>query len=158
MFIVEHRSTGTNYTAQIVSLTKEDYTKITQERYWFNWKTEEGYDVYKLCIADNPDILGLISLDWHPEESRVEVRLLAASRENRGKSRTYDNIAGNLLVYACYLAMEVYGILSCVSLLPKTALINHYVRKYGFRSGGMRLYIDGEEMQDLIERYNNEGQ
>lgn len=158
MFTIEHRLTSVESNAHITSVAKEDYNKITEERYWFNWKAETGYDVYKICKSGSSDILGLISLDKHPEESRIEIRLLAVSKENRGKERIFNKIVGNLIAYACYMAMEKYGILSCVSLKPKTILITHYMSKYGFKSAGMRLYIDGERMQDLIERYINERQ
>jgi hypothetical protein len=80
--------------------------------------------------------LGAVGLvDW-PEEKRIEIKLLAVSAGNIGKQRSYDGIAGCLIAYACRLAVAKYESEACVSLVPKTELVRHYMEKYYMAHAG----------------------
>lgn len=81
MFI-ENLQSGEKIEIEILKVDKNDYKNITKAKFWFDWKDEASYDVYKLCIKDTNDILGLISLETILVESRIEIRLLAVSKEN----------------------------------------------------------------------------
>jgi hypothetical protein len=41
-----------------------------------------------------------------PQEKRIEIKLLANSRENQGRNKLYNRVAGCLIAYACNLAKE----------------------------------------------------
>lgn len=148
------RVSGETFVVEIIPVVHEDYRFLSKSRFWFNWKHEQEFDVYKLKIKESSDIYGLISLECHQDESRVEIRLLAVSRENRGKYKKYDHIAGNLIAFACKKAVEFFGEWACISLRPKTQLIDHYVEKYGMTQAGRSLFTDGHDLIELIQKYD----
>ncbi|MBC8434361.1 MAG: N-acetyltransferase [Desulfobacterales bacterium] len=113
-------------------------------------------EIYKLQIVGSKDILGLISLERIPEEWRIHVRLLTVSKENKGSSKQFDNIAGNLLTHAAKLAVKDFGELACVSLRPKTQIADHYIRNYGMKVTGRTLSIEVPDILTLINTYDNE--
>lgn len=144
--------TGITYPVEV---EKADYTLLKKDRYFFDWAEETGYDVYKLTIKGNNDILGLISLERIPEEWRVHIRLLTVSKENMGTTKKFDRITGNLLVHASKLALQEFGELACISLRPKTQIARHYVEKYKMNIIGMTLSLEVPEILDLINEYEN---
>lgn len=154
MFIVERKS-GVSHKIEITPVNKSDYKRITATRFWFNWKEEEKYDVYKLHIKGTDEILGLVSFESFPVESRITVRLLAVSKENRGKNKKYDRIAGNLIAFAGIRSFKLFGEWACISLVPKTELIEHYKEKYGMLHAGKSLFLDGKELVQLIIEYDH---
>lgn len=131
-----------------------DYRKITKSRYWFDWKTEKDYLVYKLRLEGSNDILGLMSLIHYEEEKRFAINLLAVSKENRGKQKSYDHIAGNLIAYACREMLRLYALDGCISLVPKTELKTHYMKKYGMLEAGWQLFLEGRPLLNLLKTYN----
>jgi len=137
----------------IEPLTKEEFGTITKRRYSFNWKTEKEQLVYKLRIAGQDDILGLMSLEFHDAEYRVHVRLVAVSKENKGKGKLFERIAGSLFAYAAMLALEKYGELAAISLRPKTELGQHYMDEYGFKQSGISLSMEGRALYNLFNKY-----
>lgn len=132
----------------------DDFKMLTKKRFSFVWKTvKKVATVYKLQIEGEKDILGVMGLvDWQ-EEKRIEIKLLASSVENIGKNKIYKNIAGCLIAFACRLAVIRYGIEACVSLVPKTELIEHYMQKYYMQYAGWQLYLDGNNLIKLMEEY-----
>jgi hypothetical protein len=132
-------------------LDDDDYKEITKGRFYFNWKTEKTNDVYKLVIQD--EILGLMSCIRYDDEQRIEIKLLAVARESRGRNKKYDRIAGTLIAFACRQAMKHYGILGCVSLVPKTSLKKHYAGYYGMIDAGWQMFLMGQPMLDILKEY-----
>lgn len=128
-----------------------DYKSITKNRFYFNWKTERENYVYKLVFQD--EILGLMSCKHHKSEKRIEIKLLAVSKENRGRNKKYDRIAGTLIGFACREAMRHYNIQGCVSLVPKTRLIKHYIESYGMINAGRQLFLEGLSMLKMLGEY-----
>ena len=81
---------------KIVRVEDEDYKILTKKRYHFLWKPYKlrtDTEVVKLQIAGDDDILGLMAIIDVPGENRIEINLLACSRENVGKSKVYDGVA-----------------------------------------------------------------
>lgn len=148
--------TGESHGIEIIRVRAEDYKSIGKSRFWFHWSEEMEFEVYKLRIKGTRDILGLISLEMHPRESRVEIRLLAVSKENRGRNKKYDRIAGNLIAFSCKKALTHYGEWACISLMPKTLLLSHYQNKYGLIKAGRSLIADGRVLIELIKRYGHD--
>lgn len=153
MYIVEC-SNGKKHNVDIERLTLKEFGKIKISRYAFNWKTENGNEVFKICIKGTPDILGLVSLIVHEEEKRIEINLLAASKENIGKNKVYERIAGNLIAWACREAVKRFGEDACISLIPKTGLIEHYMKAYGMMRAGVSLFLSDEPLLNLLDTYN----
>jgi len=145
----------------IEPLQEIDLKKISITRYFFDWKAVANEtNVYKLRLKGNDDILGLMALIDHPREQRIEVKLLAVSRENvillheiNKKINVYEEMAGNLLAFAAKMAMTKYGELACISLVPKTELKEHYMQEYGMLDAGLSVYLELKALQKLITTY-----
>jgi hypothetical protein len=147
-------STDEEYAVDILAVEIDELSTLRKDRYFFDWTTEENYEIYKLQINGLNDVLGLISIERIPEEWRIHIRLLTVSKENKGKEKKYDNIAGNLIAFVAKIAVREYGELACVSLRPKSQIVQHYVDKYKMNKTGMTLSIEVPEIIDLINLYD----
>ncbi len=149
-------STGKEYSVEILPVESFEFRTLSKKRYFFDWNTEREREVYKLQIVDTGDILGLVSLERIPEEWRIHIRLLTVSKENKGRGKKYDRIAGNLITYVAKIAILEFGELACVSLRPKTQIAQHYIEKYNMNKTGVTLSIEAPEILDLIKLYDDE--
>ncbi|MDR2847635.1 MAG: hypothetical protein LBV39_00880, partial [Bacteroidales bacterium] len=140
----------------VLPLTKGELKNITKTNGWnFNWKEEFNNsvkDVYKLTIAQNPDIIqGLLSLSI--ERDHVFMHLLESAPFNIGKNKVYQGVAGNLVAYACKLSLQ-HGHEGNVGFIAKTKLIPHYEQTLGaVHIGGHRMIIHTPQAQILINKY-----
>ncbi|MDF3029356.1 MAG: hypothetical protein K0S23_3663 [Fluviicola sp.] len=149
MYVIE-RESNLRHQVKVKPLDDEDYKEITKSRFYFNWKTERAHDVYKLVLGD--EILGVMSCRHH-EDERIEIVLLAVSKDNRGRNKKYDRITGNLIGFACKEAMKYYGINGCVSLVPKTSLRQHYMDFYGMEDAGRQIFLEGGSLLNILREY-----
>lgn len=149
-------ASGKKHIVEIRGVEGGDYKILSKSRFFFDWKIEQAYEVYKLQILGTNEIIGLISLERIPEEWRVHIRLLTVSKDNKGKEKRYDKIAGNLITFAAKIAIKEYAEYACVSLRPKNHIAQHYIDKYNMRSTGMTLSIEVPEILDLINYYDHE--
>jgi len=153
MYIID-RITKRHHSVRILLIEKGDFNKLTVKRYSFNWKKlKDGFTIYKLCLMDDEDILGVIALINYPAEERTEIKLLAVSVENKGKDKRYERIAGCLLAFAGREAMRKYDKYPCLSLIPKTELKQHYISKYGMVDGGWQLFLEDMQLIHVINEY-----
>jgi hypothetical protein len=150
MYIVDVKN-NKKCIVKIEPLDEQDYKHLTKSRYYFNWKTEKENDVYKLVLEDN--ILGLMSLVNDKRDKRIEISLLAVSKENRGKNKQFDRITGVLIAFACRTAMMNYGIKACVSLVPKTRLKHHYIDQYQMLDAGWQVFLAGQPLLNILKEY-----
>ncbi|MBO9727339.1 MAG: hypothetical protein J7623_01745 [Chitinophaga sp.] len=144
--------TGQYEDARISLLQKNELTKSEKKRFDFEWEQELIHNVYKQTLFNDDSILGLMSVLIYEAERRVEIKLLELARENRGKTKLYDRVAGNLITFACQLSFKS-GFDGFVSLIPKTELISHYIEKYHFRPVGKHLVLEGSSSDALITEY-----
>lgn len=154
--IVIETSSGKKHSVEIKPIEDGDYKTLSKSQFYFDWNVEQEYEVYKLQIVETNEIMGLISLERIPEEWRVHIRLLTVSKDNKGKEKQYDKIAGNLITYAAKIAIREYAEYACVSLRPKSKIAQHYIGKYNMKSTGMTLSIEVPEIMDLINYYDHE--
>ncbi|MFT4023673.1 MAG: hypothetical protein QM664_07815 [Flavihumibacter sp.] len=138
--------------AEIAVLQANELTLSLARRFSFDWKKEVQYDIYKLFLKESGLILGLMSLEVVRPEWRIEIRLLESARENIGKHKMYDRVAGCLIAYACKESFK-WGFGGFVSLVPKTELISYYQQAYQFFPMGRHLAIEGGGAHWLIEKY-----
>jgi hypothetical protein len=153
---IQETSSGKIYNVEILPLEDIDFKSIDKKRYFFDWKTEKAYEIYKLKIINSNDILGIISLERIPQEWRIHIRLLTVSLENKGANKKFDNIAANLITHAAKIAVAEYAELACVSLKPKSNITQHYIDKYNMNITGMTLSLEVPEILNLINTYDNE--
>ncbi|MEL6842068.1 MAG: hypothetical protein AAFP02_02550 [Bacteroidota bacterium] len=94
----------------------------------------------------------MMSLIDLPQEYRIHLNLLEVGKSNQGKEKEIAHIAACLISFAAECAFK-RGYFGFVSLEPKTVLIEHYKRKYGFQQYGRYLALEGADSQTLIETY-----
>lgn len=149
-----HCPTGEIVKAHVRVIQPSDYKIIKQSGRFpgFDWEKERSLEVFKLTLVDSDQILGLLSLADFREEQWIKVSLLQSSEENVGALKEYDKIAGVLLAFACREAFRRgYG--GCIGLLPKTELMEHYIKKYNFSISGKHLSLEGKPAEKLIKTY-----
>ena len=140
--------------AYIREVEDSDFKQITVKRFMFNWKKlKNECKIYKLTLTDSDDILGLIALIDYPQEERTEIKLLTSSAENIGKKKLYDRILGCLIAFAGKEAIKKFKKYPCLSLVPKTELRQHYIKKYKMTDAGWQLYLEDTSLLYLIKEY-----
>jgi len=153
MYITEVKN-GNKYEIEIIPVDPTDLKSITKEKYFFNWKLEKDYYLYKLLIKGHSEILGLVSFEIIPDEWRIHIRLLSVSTQNKGKGKHYERIVGNLLTFISKMAIKEFAELACVSLKPKGVIAQHYIDEYGMNITGSTLSLELVEILDIIQRYD----
>jgi len=154
--IVIETSTGKEVKVSIVPVEEKELYGLSKKRYFFDWRKEKKYEIYKLIIKDTNDVLGLVSIERIPEEWRIHIRLITVSVENKGKNKKFDRVTGNLITHISKIAVQEYGELACVSLKPKEAIAQHYIEKYNMNITGMTLSVELDEIMQLIKTYDHE--
>lgn len=146
---------GEQIEVEIISIEPQDFKKITKKEYFFNWKLEKDFEIYKIIRKDASKILGLVSIERIPEEWRIHIRLLSVSADNKGKQKLYERIVGNLLTFISKLAIKDFAELACVSLKPKSSIAKHYIESYGMNITGATLSLELTEIMNLVRKYDD---
>ena len=153
---IENIVTGDSFATDISIVTLVDLKEITKKNKWqFDWKFEYKQperDVYKLTIVNNQQIIqGLISLEIKPDH--VYMHLVESAPFNKGKSKMYAGVPGNLVAFACKLSFQ-RGHEGNVSFFSKTQLVQHYIDSLGaMHIGGRIMIIDTTAALKLIDKY-----
>jgi hypothetical protein len=136
--------------------TKNDANQVAKKKGWqFAWAkelAEADREVYKLAIVNNPGIIqGLMSL--RIEDDHIYMPLIESAPFNKGKSKMYVGVPGNLIAYACRLAFQK-GFDGFISFHSKTKLIAHYEKTLGaYHFGGHLMIINTTAATALVEKY-----
>ena len=153
---IENVITGDSFPTEISVLTVQDLKSVTKKNGWiFDWKNEYKdpvRDICKLTIWNNPTIIqGLICLEVKADH--VYMHLVENAPFNKGKSKMYTGVAGNLVAFACKLSFQ-RGHEGNVSFISKTQLIEHYENTLGaFHFGGRVMIIETKSALLLINKY-----
>jgi hypothetical protein len=153
---IENVQSGDSFPTEISLLTISELKNITKKSGWrFNWGNElkaSDREVYKLTIANNPNIIqGIISLEV--KEDHVYMHLIESASFNIGKNKTYFGVPGNLVAFACRLSFQRGGE-GYVSFTAKTKLIDHYIESLGaVHFGGHLMVITTPIALKLIDKY-----
>lgn len=150
---IKDQATQQNVPFEIVPISLTEFASV-RGSFDFDWGQEMENEVFGLQTKPQSQIIGLMSLVNHPSELRIEIALLECSKDNIGKTKQYEGIAGCMIAYACRLSFQ-RGYFGFVSLISKTQLIAHYIQVYGFKQYGRHLAIDLEDANRLIEKYLN---
>ena len=147
---------GDSFSTDISRITKADLKKINvKDGRQFDWKIELKHperDVFKLTIVNNQSIVqGLISLEVRSDH--VFMHLVESAPFNKGKTKLYSGIPGNLVAFACKLSFQ-RGHEGNVAFISKSQLIDHYIESLGATHvGGRLMIIDSAAALKLINRY-----
>ena len=153
---IENVVTEDSFPTDITLISREDLKLITKIKGWlFNWKEEfkePARDIYKLTIVNNPKVIqGLISLEV--KQDHVYMHLVESAPFNKGKSKMYSGVPGNLVAFACKLSFQ-RGHEGNVSFLSKNQLIEHYQNSLGAKHfGGRIMIIETSSALKLIDKY-----
>jgi hypothetical protein len=153
---IKNLISGDSFSTDISRITKADLKNITKKNDWqFDWRLELKHperDVYKLTIINNQTIIqGLISLEV--KSDHVYMHLVESAPFNKGKTKLYSGVPGNLVAFACKLSFQ-RGHEGNVAFMSKTQLIDHYTESLGaIHVGGRLMIIDSAAALKLINRY-----
>jgi len=153
---IENIVTGDSFATDITIISISDLKKVIKKTGWqFDWKLElkqPERDVYKLTIVNNQSVIqGLISLEV--KSDHVYMHLLESAPFNKGKTKVYAGVPGNLVAFACKLAFQ-RGHEGNVSFFSKTQLVQHYIDTIGaVHIGGRIMIIDTNAALKLINKY-----
>ena len=153
---IENVITGDRFQTEISILQNSDLKSLTKKNGWlFNWSEEfknPVRDIYKLTITGNSKIIqGLISLEV--KSDHVYMHLVENAPFNKGQTKVYAGVAGNLVAYACKLSFQ-RGHDCNVSFLSKSQLVEHYEKTLGaFHFGGRIMIIETKSALKLINKY-----
>lgn len=140
--------------SSIGSVQDEEYEAIASSGdFVFDWRLERYSEVYKLTLNEgSKSLLGLVSLEEYNNQQRLNINLLEVAKANRGRHKMIGGVAGCLIAYTAALAFERgYG--GLVTLEPKSALIQHYEKTYGFVEAGHLMYLPTLQAHELIQKY-----
>ncbi len=153
---IENVQTGDTFPTNITLLSASDLKSVTKKNGWqFDWKYElkqPEREVYKLTIPNNISVIqGLISLEI--KSDHIYMHLVESAPFNKGKSKVYSGVPGNLVAFACRLSFQ-RGFEGNVSFISKTQLIDHYIKTLGaFHFGGRLMIIETQAALKLIDKY-----
>jgi len=153
---IQNVITGDSFATDITVMDRNDLKTASKKNGWlFDWKYEfkqPERDIYKLTIVNNQKIIqGLVSLEI--KTYHVYMHLVESAPFNRGKSKIYNGVPGNLVAFACKLSFQ-RGHEGNVSFLSKTQLIKHYEESLGaFHFGGRVMIIETNAALKLINKY-----
>lgn len=150
---IENALTGESFPTEVRPLTAAAARKL--KGWAFEWGREaatSGRQVYQLTTFDNPTIIqGLISLESRPDN--VFMHLVESANFNKGSSKVYLGVLGNLVAFACRWSFEL-GYEGFVSFDSKTALRAHYKKVLGAQElGGLGMYLGTPAATVLVKNY-----
>ncbi len=121
---IQNVVTGDSFSTDISLVTTADLKLIKKINWQFDWKLEfkqPERDVYKLTIVNNQKVIqGLVSLEI--KSDHVYMHLVESAAFNKGKTKVYAGVPGNLVAFACKLSFQ-RGHEGNVSFFSKTQLI-----------------------------------
>lgn len=153
---IQNVVTGDNFATDVAVLARHDLKSISKASGWlFDWKSEFKNpirEVFKLNIVHNPTIIqGLISLEL--KKDHVFMHLVENAPFNKGKSKMYNGVPGNLVAFACKLSFQ-RGFEGNVSFLSKSQLIDHYQKTLGaIHIGGRVMILETKTALILMDKY-----
>lgn len=138
---------------EISRISLKELKKLKKNKdFSFDWSLESDNQVFKITIKEQEEILGIASIIDFPEEFRIHINLIEASKLHRGKQKPIQNIIGCLIAYICQISFK-RGYEGFVSLTPKTKLVDYYRNNYGFQQMGTQMAVYYEISNSLILKY-----
>ncbi|MFZ4771008.1 MAG: hypothetical protein ACOYLO_12575 [Ferruginibacter sp.] len=152
---IENTLTGEVFDTEIVRLTSNDAKQIKKFDWQFDWLKElkdKTKEVYKLTTVNNPTIIqGLVSIE--DKLDHVFMHLIESAKFNKGKTKVYFGVPGNLIAYVCKVSVDK-GYEGFIVFDAKSALIKHYQESlHATHFRGLRMFIEPSAAIRLISQY-----
>jgi hypothetical protein len=153
---IRNTISGDQFNTEIIQVNIRE-KGINKKDWVFDWNKEiqdVNREVYKLVIVNNERInQGLISITDNSDH--IFMNLIESAKFNKGKSKLYEGVPGNLVAFACRLSFEK-GYDGIVSFIAKTKLVDHYKTSLGATIfQGDQMFIDTPASLKLIRQYFN---
>lgn len=152
---IENVISGDVFDTDVIQLLSKDTRQINKADWQFNWQGQlklTDREVYKLVIKDNLKIIqGLISLS--DKGDHIYMNLIESVKFNKGKTKIYAGVPGNLVAFACKLAFDK-GYDGYLAFDAKTALVKHYQNTlYATHFRGTKMMIETPAAKRLFNKY-----
>ena len=152
---IENVVSGDVFDTDVIQLFSKDTRQINKSDWQFNWQGQlklSDREVYKLVIIDNLKIVqGLISLSDRGDH--IYMHLIESAKFNKGKTKIYAGVPGNLVAFACKLAFAK-GYDGYLAIDAKTVLVKHYQETlYATHFRGTKMMIETPAANRLIKQY-----
>ena len=153
---IENSLTGELFETEVKRMHSHESNHIKKSDWIFDWHKEfldPTKEIYKLTTINNPKIIqGLIC--FQDKQDHLFLSLIENAKFNKGKSKVYKGVAGNLVGFSCKISFEK-GYNGVVSFVAKSKLIEHYRLTLGAKQfgGGNRMFIDTKESIALVKQY-----
>jgi len=152
---IENTVSGDVFDTNIFQLSSKDIRQINKTVWQFNWQEQlklNDRETYKLVIRNNPKIIqGLISLSDLGDH--IYMHLIESAKFNKGKTKIYTGVPGNLVAFACKLSFDK-GYDGYLAFDAKTILVRHYqVTLYATHFKGTKMIIETPAANRLINQY-----
>ncbi|MCX6222575.1 MAG: hypothetical protein NTZ69_16525 [Bacteroidia bacterium] len=152
---IENTVSGDVFDTDIFQLSSKDIRQINKTVWQFNWQEQlklNDRETYKLVIRNNPKIIqGLISLSDLGDH--IYMHLIESAKFNKGKTKIYTGVPGNLVAFACKLSFDK-GYDGYLAFDAKTILVRHYQETlYATHFKGTKMIIETPAANRLINQY-----
>lgn len=153
---IENSITGEVFDTEVTRLYLNESRQIKRSEWGFEWHKEfldPTREIYKLTTINNPTIIqGLIC--FQDKKDHLFLPLIENAKFNKGHSKVYRGVAGNLVAFSCKVSFEK-GYDGVVSFIAKSKLVEHYQLTLGAKlfGGGNRMFIDTNESLALVKQY-----
>lgn len=152
---IENALTGEVFLTEVAKITLQNKRLIKKSEWLFDWHLElksPHREVFKLSTVNNSGIIqGLMCVE--DKKDHIFLHLLESAKFNKGKSKMYLGVAGNLVAYACKISFGK-GYEGFVAFDSKTALIKHYEKSLGAKHfRGQRMFIETRAAAQLVANY-----
>ena len=152
---IENTVSGDVFDTDIFQLSSKDIRQINKAVWQFNWQEQLKLfdrETYKLVIKNNPKIIqGLISLSDLGDH--IYMHLIESAKFNKGKSKIYTGVPGNLVAFACKLSFDK-GYDGYLAFDAKTILVQHYQETlFATHFKGTKMIIETPAANRLINQY-----
>ncbi len=152
---IENIVSGDIFDTDIFQLFSKDSKQISKADWQFKWQEQlklTDRETYKLVIKDNPKIIqGLISLT--DQGDHIHMNLIESAKFNKGKTKIYTGVPGNLVAFACKLAFDK-GYDGYLAFDAKTVLVKHYQDTlFATHFRGTKMMIETPAANRLIKQY-----
>ena len=152
---IENTVSGDVFDTDIFQLSNKDIRQINKTVWQFNWQEQLKLidrETYKLVIKNNPKIIqGLISLSDLGDH--IYMHLIESAKFNKGKSKIYTGVPGNLDAFACKPSFD-RGYDGYLAFDAKTILVQHYQETlFATHFKGTKMIIETPAANTLINQY-----
>ena len=152
---IENIVSGDIFDTDIFQLFSKDSKQINKADWQFNWQEQlklTDRKTYKLVIKGNTKIIqGLISLT--DQGDHIYMHLIESAKFNKGKTKIYAGVPGNLVAFACKLSFDK-GYDGYLAFDAKTVLVKHYQDTlFATHFRGTKMMIETPAANRLIKQY-----